>query len=758
MKRKRSLFLFFGLILNALLMHSQTTSSCFEIEGILVDACGNDEGNNEMVRFLVGPAPLNTSHLQVTWATSGNPWGGVCQNSSTAQKVAQLNSTIKACGFLKEPTGGVLPANSKVLLISGFDFDPANNSFEGLADTVYIIFNCASPGSGNFANVGTGIRTFEMSFSSPSACSDQVQYDRSKLTGGNGAAVSYTFSGTATYFNNGCNVPFTPLSAAWNSPGLVCGVLDLAALISGTPGGVFSGQGVSGSTFNPSGLLGDIELTYTVGNASCSVSEKHTVTVSDTGSAEWSNPGPLCAKDTSLNLNLLLSGKRGGVWSGSGVMDSIFNPAGLSGAIDITYTLGSGACQTSSTQAIDIQPAPPMPGEIQGLTEYCSEAVSALQVSPDLGLEVRWYSDSLLTSLVGTGLSYLPDSGLSRTYYAIHANAQCVSEARAVRVNFHPVPAMPQAADTAWYCTGTALPALQATGTDTLIWYSDEQLLNQAGTGTQFQALDSSIAAYFVLSKTEHCTSLPKEVRLQKAGLEQAMILPEGPLALCAGESIILNSSTAHGNHWSNGDTLPQISINEPGTYILELTGMCNSSRDTVLVTDGSAKAGMQASPLSGEAPLVVQVTDQSIQSADTRYYVNGNPVNLSSSGTLTLAEGGMYSLKQVVNSQAGCKDSLSIDIEVIGKLNIEIPNSFSPNGDGFNETFQVKTTGVKEFTCVIFNRWGSKVHEFKGPGTDWDGKCNGKPASDGVYFYVFTASGLMGEQIEKNGSITLIR
>ena len=151
------------------LVVSQTTGACFKIESILVDACGNDEGNNEMVRFLVGPNALNSSDLNVIWATIANPWGGVCQDATTAQKVTALNATIQACGRILEPVGGILPANSKVLLISGLNFNPANNSFAGLADTIYIIFNCASPGTGNFANAGTGIRTFSMSFSTPAS-------------------------------------------------------------------------------------------------------------------------------------------------------------------------------------------------------------------------------------------------------------------------------------------------------------------------------------------------------------------------------------------------------------------------------------------------------------------------------------------------------------------------------------------------------------------------------------------------------------
>ena len=85
-----------------------TTTNCFDIQSILVDACGNPEGENEMVRFLVGPNPLNTSNLSnVSWATAGIGYTGICKNAASASAVAALNATIVGCGKILEPTGGV---------------------------------------------------------------------------------------------------------------------------------------------------------------------------------------------------------------------------------------------------------------------------------------------------------------------------------------------------------------------------------------------------------------------------------------------------------------------------------------------------------------------------------------------------------------------------------------------------------------------------------------------------------------------------
>jgi len=339
--------------------NAQTTTTCFEIQSILVDACGSNEGNNEMVRFLVGPNNLNTSNLTAVWANTSNAWLGVCQNATTAGYVSQINNTIVSCGLIIEPINGILPANKKIILVSGSNFDPSVVSFANLADTLYMIFHCGTGTSGNFANVGTGIRNFSMSFGA--GCSDQVSYDRSLLTGGNGATVEYSFAGTATYTNYGCSAPVTSFSAAWTQPQPLCEgdlPLNLNLLITGTAGGTWSGQGVTGSTFSPLGLSGNIAVNYTVGSGNCVVEEEKFIVINQGGTATWTIPPSVCAGNSITNLNTFVTGTAGGTWSGVGVLGSSFNSTGLLGNISITYAVGSGTCATQVTQNINVIAAP----------------------------------------------------------------------------------------------------------------------------------------------------------------------------------------------------------------------------------------------------------------------------------------------------------------------------------------------------------------------------------------------------------------
>jgi gliding motility-associated-like protein len=336
--------------------------ACFRIESILIDACATDEGQNEMVRFKVGSTALNTAQMNVSWATTSNPWGGVCQNATTTNLINQINASIVNCGFVKAPIGGILPANSNVILITGTQFIPANNSFANLSDTVYVIFQCGSSLVGNFANFGAGIRTFSMSFLAPAACTQTVQYDRALLVGGDGALVNYTSTGIASYDNNGCSAPVVIYDPSWTPPAPLCssaGSINLNNLVTGDLGGIWSGPGVTGNNFDPSGLSGDIDITYQFGASTCisAVSETNTIQLVASGNSAWTAPLTICSGDPSLNLNTLITGTAGGTWSGTGVTGNTFNPSGLAGGISITYTVGSGSCVSTTTSEIQVSNA-----------------------------------------------------------------------------------------------------------------------------------------------------------------------------------------------------------------------------------------------------------------------------------------------------------------------------------------------------------------------------------------------------------------
>ena len=93
----------------------------------------------------------------------------------------------------------------------------------------------------------------------------------------------------------------------------------------------------------------------------------------------------------------------------------------------------------------------------------------------------------------------------------------------------------------------------------------------------------------------------------------------------------------------------------------------------------------------------------------------------------------------------------------------IEIPNVFTPNGDGLNDYFEVKfkLNDINNYALTIFNRWGDKLFETQKVNDKWDGKVNGREMKEGVYFCTiqFSVACIDNNKIiEKKSSVNLMR
>jgi gliding motility-associated-like protein len=89
--------------------------------------------------------------------------------------------------------------------------------------------------------------------------------------------------------------------------------------------------------------------------------------------------------------------------------------------------------------------------------------------------------------------------------------------------------------------------------------------------------------------------------------------------------------------------------------------------------------------------------------------------------------------------------------------MSIYIPNSFTPNGDGMNDTFGAYGEAVKDFKMQVFNRWGQVIFETNNFSTQWDGTFDGMPAPQGSYVYRVAATGITGRSATRDGTVSLI-
>ena len=89
----------------------------------------------------------------------------------------------------------------------------------------------------------------------------------------------------------------------------------------------------------------------------------------------------------------------------------------------------------------------------------------------------------------------------------------------------------------------------------------------------------------------------------------------------------------------------------------------------------------------------------------------------------------------------------------------LDIPNVFTPNGDGVNDFFMAKGENISQINLTIFNRWGDHICTLRNPNDFWDGRSsNGESCSNGTYFYVASAIDTSGRKIQKKGFFQLLR
>jgi gliding motility-associated-like protein len=86
------------------------------------------------------------------------------------------------------------------------------------------------------------------------------------------------------------------------------------------------------------------------------------------------------------------------------------------------------------------------------------------------------------------------------------------------------------------------------------------------------------------------------------------------------------------------------------------------------------------------------------------------------------------------------------------------VPNTFTPDNNGLNETFQISGGNLKEMECLIFNRWGELLYTMSETYQSWDGTYMGKPCQDGTYIWKLTYTDFVNKQYQLSGHVNLIR
>ena len=172
---------------------------------------------------------------------------------------------------------------------------------------------------------------------------------------------------------------------------------------------------------------------------------------------------------------------------------------------------------------------------------------------------------------------------------------------------------------------------------------------------------------------------------------------------------------------------------------------------------------------LNGSVPITIGPiqTNRTNDSLSYQFFFNGESLCDSCSSALTFTPISSGSILVQVSDQNGCIDQITFNIEIIEAPTINrvfIPNAFSPNGDGVNDTFlpfsNASISRIKSFE--IFDRWGDVMYQFKEvPFIDavgWDGTRNSVQLDPGTYIYAIEVEFTDGFKRFYSGEVNLIR
>ncbi|MCD6020042.1 MAG: domain containing protein [Bacteroidetes bacterium] len=569
------------LILNSVCFHLK--SQCFQIRSILVDACaGSQEGQNEMVTFQVGSTALNTSNLSVNWPN--NSWLGLTKNSGTASNVSTVNGTIAGCGLLKEPVGGVLPANARVLLVTSTAWTPLAQSFVNLTDTFYIIFQSAGNTAGHFANYqsGGGLRTLSMTFSSPSGCIDAVTYDRGLLVNQSlivgaqdGAAVEFTPSGAAAYVNNGCQAPYSPFSVNAGADKITC--TGSSQNFTATTSGAYTsvnwslGTGATGS-FAPTNSLSTI---YTPGAGETGTVKLYCTILKSCGSQTTT------AKD-SVNLsfmqlsNPVISASTNSVCSGqSSLLSYSLTNASSSGTTSVLWLPGNISTPTISVNTANVYSV--------GITNVCGTSFATYSISsfpnPTVALSastptacsggtvsITASSNAVNYSWsnpVSTNSTVIITAGSTTTGVVTTTNV-CGSDSKTYTLTVINTPTISVNNSNVTLCAGQSFTVNATSNSPTYTWQP---------TGTNTNSLVVNSAGNYTVGVSNGCGNATATVNVSVTSAPTISITSSAVTICQSGQTATLSANGSIGSYsWSTGSNTYSTTISAPGVYSVSVS------------------------------------------------------------------------------------------------------------------------------------------------------------------------------------------
>jgi gliding motility-associated-like protein len=229
---------------------------------------------------------------------------------------------------------------------------------------------------------------------------------------------------------------------------------------------------------------------------------------------------------------------------------------------------------------------------------------------------------------------------------------------------------------------------------------------------------------------------------------------------LCEGESLTLTATGFEAYTWQDGSTSENYIVDESGTYsvnVIDSFGCSFSDAVTVTVNDAPS-AGFSANPQPttiNDTEITFTSTSAAAPLSYTWSFEDGTPEASAEENPVVNFPPipGNYGISLIVENINSCTDTLTSFILIESDGTITLPNIFTPNGDGDNDSFVPFEAFPGKWNLTIFNRWGTEVFTTSNLSKGW----NGEESPAGTYYWILKPrDGQQGES--KSGYVMLLR
>ncbi|MFN5983944.1 MAG: PKD domain-containing protein, partial [Fluviicola sp.] len=439
-----------------------------------------------------------------------------------------------------------------------------------------------------------------------------------------------------------------------------------------------SGAGLSYQwQLNGSTISGETSLTYTAntsGNYTVVVTNSNTCSLTSTINSVTVNSLPIATITAASSITFCNGGSVVlNATTGSGLSYQWYmNGSILSGQVTSSYTANvsgnfyvvitnSNSCSaTSNTISTTVNSNPIATISPSGSASICSGGSIILSANTGSGLTYQWLLNGSAISLA-TNSTYTASS-IGNYQVIVTNSSSCSTTSTITTVSLGASPsASITAGGTTTFCSGNSVLLSANTGSGlTYIWKLNGTTIPSA-TASTYSATASGIYTVLV-TNSGGCSTLSNTISVTVNPLPPSPSILNGTTAFfCPGGSVVLNSSSATGNLWSNSLTSPSITVNTPGTYTLSIVdgNGCQSLSSSACNVSALSAPPVPVITASGPTTFCAGGSVTLTSSAST----NNHWSTTATSNAITVSTSGTYYV--FVTNGSGCSSVNSTPVTV---------------------------------------------------------------------------------------------